>query len=143
MLNFLKRLWVPLVVVATVSLGGLGVARLHGVFGSDEIFTWTGSGSRPVESINTKDVIYEVFGSSGAVGDVSYLTADTQPAQAAFTGLPWTYRMTTTQPAVIANVVAQGDVDRIGCRITVNGAIKDEQYANGHHAQVFCLVKAA
>jgi hypothetical protein len=51
--------------------------------------------------------------------------------------------MTTTSPAVIANLVAQGDGDAIGCRITVNGDIKDEQHATGHHAQVFCLVKAA
>jgi hypothetical protein len=51
--------------------------------------------------------------------------------------------MITMSPAVIANLVAQGDSDQIGCRITVNGAVKDEQFATGHHAQVFCLVKAA
>ena len=33
--------------------------------------------------------------------------------------LPWTYTITTTIPAVIANVVAQGNSDNIGCRITV------------------------
>jgi hypothetical protein len=44
---------------------------------------------------------------------------------------------------VIANVVAQGNSDNIGCRITVNGDLKDEHYSSEHHAQTFCLVKAA
>jgi hypothetical protein len=74
---------------------------------------------------------------------VSYLNREAQPEQASFAGLPWTLEMSTTSPSVIGNVVAQGDGDQIGCRITVNGAIKDEQFATGHHAQVFCLVKGA
>lgn len=143
MFSMLKRVWVPLVVVVAVSLGGLGVVRLRGVFGSDEIFKWNGSGSEVIESINTKRVTYEVFGSSDTAGGVSYLNKDAQPEKADFIGLPWSYTMTTTNPAVIANVVAQGDDDRIGCRITVNGDVKDEQFSNGHHAQTFCLVKAA
>ena len=65
------------------------------------------------------------------------------PEQANFTSLPWTYTLTTTIPAIIANVVAQGNSDTIGCRITVNGDVRDEQTSNGHHAQTFCLVKAA
>lgn len=143
MLNVLKRVWVPLVVITAVVMGGLGVERLRGQFGSDEIFRWTGSGSKPIDSINTKHVTYEVFGSGAAVGAVSFLTADTEPVQANFAGLPWIYQMTTTQPAVVANVVAQGDGDQIGCRITINGTVKDEQFSNEHRAQVFCLVKAA
>jgi hypothetical protein len=138
-----KRAWVPLVVVVAVILGGLAVVNLRGVFGSDEIFKWSGSGSAVIESINTKRVTYEVFGTSGATGGVSYLNNEAQPEQADFTSLPWSYTMTTTNPAVIANVVAQGDGDSIGCRIVVNGDIKDEQVSNRHHAQVFCLVKAA
>ena len=143
MLTLLKRSWVPIAVVGVGVLGGLGVDRLRGEFGSDEVFTWTGSGSQVIESINTKQVPYEVFGSGAAAGAVSFLTADTRPAKADFSGLPWTYTMTTTAPAVIANIVAQGDSDSIGCRITVNGTVTDEQVAEGHHAQVFCLVKAA
>ena len=44
---------------------------------------------------------------------------------------------------VTVNVVAQGDTDEIGCRITVNGVVKDERSATGVNAQTFCLVKAA
>lgn len=143
MLRFLKRAWVPLVVVAAIGLGGLAVDRLRGVFGSDEVFRWTGSGSEVIESINTKHVTYEVFGPSATAGSVSYLDKSAQPQQADFTSLPWTYTITTTTPAVVASLVAQGNSNSIGCRITVNGEVKDEQSTGGHHAQTFCLVKAA
>ncbi|MEZ0367125.1 MmpS family transport accessory protein [Mycobacterium sp. pUA109] len=143
MLTVLKRVWVPLIVVAAVALGGVAVVRLRAVFGSDEIFAWNGSGSAAIASINTKEVRYEVFGPSGTGGGVSYLNAVTQPEDADFAELPWAHTITTTAPVVVANLVAQGDGDGIGCRITVNGDVKDEQFTNGHHAQVFCLVKAA
>ena len=65
------------------------------------------------------------------------------PEEADFTSLPWTSTLTTTMPTVIANIVAQGDSDTIGCRIFVNGELRDEQSSSGHHAQTFCLVKAA
>ena len=60
-----------------------------------------------------------------------------------FSSLPWRYTISTTMSSVIANVVAQGDSDDLGCRITVNGELKDEHHASEHHAQVSCLVKAA
>lgn len=142
-LTTLKRAWVPVVVAAAVTGGGLAVANLRHAFGSDEIFSWTGAGSQVIESINVKQVTYQVFGPGHATGGVSYLNHDTQPEQANFAGLPWTHTITTTNPAVIANLVAQGDSDSIGCRIIVNGDVKDEQFIRGHHAQAFCLVKAA
>lgn len=143
MLTFLKRVWVPLVVALAAVAGTLAVVNLRGVFGSGEIFRWDGSGSSVIESINEKRVVYEVFGPGDASGGISYLNEGTQPVQTSFTTLPWSYTMTTTSPAVIGNLVAQGDGDEIGCRITVNGDVKDEHFATGHHAQVFCLVKAA
>ncbi len=143
MLAFLNRAWVPLVVVAAVLLGGVAVNRLRGVFGSDEIFTATGSSAEPLEPSHLKRVTYEVLGPGGTTGSVSYLDKDAQPEQASFTSLPWTFTITTTVPAVIANMVAQGNSDSIGCRITVNGEVKEERSSVGHHAQTSCLVKAA
>jgi len=143
MLTFLKRAWVPLVVVAAVALGGGAVDRLRGVFGSDAIFTATGSSAEPLVPFNPKRVAYEVYGPSGTTGSVSYLDKNAQPEQANFTTLPWTFTIMTTVPAVIASVVAQGDSDDIGCRITVNDEVKDQRSSAGHHAQTSCLVKAA
>ncbi|CQD08155.1 putative membrane protein MmpS [Mycobacterium europaeum] len=143
MSTFLRRAWVPLVVVVAVALGGVAVDRLRGVFGSEEIFTATGSSAAPLEPSHIKQVIYEIYGPSDTTGSVSYLDKNAQPAKADFTSLPWTFTITTTVPAVIANVVAQGDSNRLGCRITVNGVVKDEQSSTGRHAQTSCLVKAA
>jgi hypothetical protein len=143
MFTFLKRAWVPFVVVVAVAVGAIAVERLRGVFGSDELFSSTGSSAETIVPFNPKRVTYEVFGPSDTVGSVSYLNKNAEPEQANFTALPWTYTITTNVPAVIANVVAQGNSDSIGCRITVNGNVKDEQSANGHHAQTFCLVKSA
>jgi len=143
MFTMAKRLWVPLVVTAAAAAGAVAVVNLRGAFGSDEIFHWDGSGSQSIASVNEKRVVYQVFGPDDSTGGVSYLDEETQPAQATFTRLPWSYTITTTSPAVIGNLVAQGDSDRIGCRITVNGEVKDEHIAIGHHAQAFCLVKAA
>jgi len=142
MLTFVKRTWVALVVVLAIALGGTAVMRLRGVFGSDEIFSAIGSRAEPLEASHVKRVTYDVYGPSGTTGSVSYLDKNAQPKQADFTTLPWTLTVTTTVPAVVASVVAQGDGDDIGCRITVNGEVKDERSSAGHHAQTSCLVKA-
>jgi hypothetical protein len=142
-LTFLKRAWVPLIVVVAVALGGVAVGRLRGVFGSDAIFTATGSSAEPLQPSHVKQVTYEVYGPGDTTGSISYLDKNAQPEQAGFTRLPWTFTITTTVPAVIANLVAQGNSDSIGCRITVDGVVKDEQSSSGHHAQTSCLVKAA
>ena len=43
---------------------------------------------------------------------------------------------------VFPNIVAQGDGTTIGCRITVDDEVKDENFSTGVHAQTFCLVKS-
>lgn len=143
MLTLVKRGWVPLVVVVAVALGGVAVDRLRDAFGSEAIFSATGSSAEPLAAFHVKRVTYEVSGPSDTTGHVSFLDKNAQPQQASFASLPWTYTMTTTVPAVIANVVAQGTSDTIRCRITVNDEVKDEQSSDGHHAQTSCLVKAA
>ncbi|WP_156687866.1 MmpS family transport accessory protein [Mycobacterium sp. Marseille-P9652] len=143
MLTLVKRAWVPLVVVVAVTVGGVAVDRLRGVFGSDAIFTATGSSARPLEPSHVKQVTYEVYGPGETSGSVSYLDKNAQPQQADFTNLPWSYTIETTVPAVMANLVAQGNSDTIGCRITVNGEVKAEHSSAGRDAQTFCLVKAA
>ncbi|OBH63118.1 hypothetical protein A5685_01695 [Mycobacterium colombiense] len=143
MLTFVKRAWVPLVVVVAVALGGEAVMRLRGVFGSDEIFSTTGASAAPLEASHVKRVIYEIYGRADTAGSVSFLDKNAQSQQASFTGLPWTFTVETTAPAVLASVVAQGNSDNLGCRITVNGHVENESVSTGHHAQTSCLAKAA
>ncbi|TGD90745.1 hypothetical protein BayCH28_02605 [Mycolicibacterium sp. CH28] len=143
MVKALRRAWIPLVIVIVVALASFAVFRLHGVFGKTEL-TRPGSGlANDTKPFNPKQVTYEIFGPAGAVATINYLDLDAQPQIVRDTTLPWSLTLTTTAPAASANIVAQGDTDTIGCRIFVNGELKDEKTATGVNAQTFCLVKSA
>lgn len=143
LLGGLKRAWVPLVLVVTVTLSGVVMTRMHSVFGTHRSIDASGEGVDEIVQFNLKRVVYELFGPEGTSGYLSYLDADAQPHQAEFTSLPWSFEVTTTLPTMFANVVAQGDSQTLGCRITVDGEVRDTQSTDGNDAQVFCLVKAA
>jgi hypothetical protein len=140
-MGVLKRTWIPLVITVVVAVGGFFAYRLHGAFASQGVST-TGQ-VEVIQPINVKRVTYEVTGPADAVGYVSYLDENAQPHGAQFASLPWSYTVTTTLPGVIASVVAQGNSDTIGCRIVVNGQVREQQSASRLNAQTFCLVKAA
>jgi hypothetical protein len=74
---------------------------------------------------------------------VSYLDENAKPIRADFSTLPWSIQVSTTMPSMFANLVAQGDGNAMGCRITVNGQVREERSSTGHEAEAFCLVKAA
>jgi len=138
----LRRVWMPLVIALVLVVAGFAVDRLHGFFGKSEL-TRPGSGlaSDPAP-FNPKKVTYEIFGPPGTVATVNYLDLDAEPQIARDVTLPWTLELSTTAPAAAANIVAQGDSDTIGCRITVDGVVKDEKTSTGVNAQTFCLVKS-
>jgi hypothetical protein len=138
-----KRFWVVLIVVVAVVVAILVVARLRGFFGTDLPPSASGGGPDSIVAFNTKSVTYEIVGPPGAVGSVSYLDVDGKTREASFTTLPWSVTITTTNPGVFANVVAQADSTALGCRILVNGAVTTERHASGPDAQAFCLDKAA
>jgi hypothetical protein len=137
----LKRAWIPLVLVVVLAVSGLVVLRLHKIFASQDLNAAAGAGIQIVQ-FNPKIVVYEVFGPAGTTARIDYFDADanTHDVNAA---LPWSATISTTLPAVSANIMAQGDTDEIGCRITVDGVVRDEQSRNGLNAQTFCLVKSA
>jgi hypothetical protein len=142
MTGILRRIWVPIVMVAVVMVGTLVVTRLHGVFGSHQ-HNSDKSNADAIVAFNPKHVVYEIFGPPGATVSIHYLDADAQPQEVANATMPWTLRIDTTRSAVVANVVAQGDSATIGCRITVNGVVRDELTVSSHHAATSCLVKSA
>ena len=92
---------------------------------------------------NPKILVYEVFGPTGSTAKISYFDADANTHEVDAAPLPWSTTISTTLPAVSANIMAQGDGDHIGCRITVDGTVRDEKGRDGHNAQTFCLVKSA
>jgi hypothetical protein len=138
-----KRAWIPLVVIVLVAIASFAVYRLHSVFGARGATSAVSARADDVRPFNPKHVILEVFGPVGTVADINYLDVDAAPQRVDDMRLPWTYSVTTTAPAISVNVVAQGDGEIIGCRITVNGDIKAERTVAGIHPQTFCLVKSA
>jgi hypothetical protein len=135
------RAWIPLVLVVVLAVSGLIVMRLHKVFGSQNLNANAGAGIEIVQ-FNPKIVVYDVLGPPGTSAKIDYFDADanTHEVDAA---LPWTTTISTTLPAVSANIMAQSDGDQIGCRITVDGTVRQEKSTDGVNAQTFCLVKSA
>ena len=138
----LRKAWMPLVIAVVVAIGAFAVDRLHGVFGKTEL-TREGSGlANDPKPFDPKVVVYEICGPPGTVATINYLDLDADPQIARDVALPWTLTLTTDAPAAAGNIVAQGDSDTIGCRITVDGVVKDERVRTGVSAQTFCIVKS-
>ncbi len=140
--SLVKRGWMVLVAVLVVGLAGFGIYRLHGIFGSHNNVAANSGLSNEIVPFNPKQVVLEVFGAPGATATINYLDVNAQPQQVKNAPLPWSFTITTTEPAVIGNVVAQGDGDTLGCRITVNGEVKDQRTVNKVDAYTFCLDKS-
>ena len=133
--------WLVWVTVAIVGLAGFAVYRLQGAFGSENQATPGGMADQIVP-FNPKRVQIEVFGDPGATATITYTDVEARPQRADGVALPWTYDGTTTIPAVLANVQAQGDGYSRSCRITIDGVVKVENSSQGAGAFVYCLDKS-
>jgi hypothetical protein len=136
------RWWMVLVAVVVLGVTGFAIYRLHGIFGSHNNTSANSGLANQIVPFNPKVVVLEVFGAPGAVATINYLDVNAQPQQVKNAPLPWSFTITSTEPAVLANVVAQGNGDTLGCRITINGVVKDERTVNKVDAYTFCLDKS-
>ena len=130
-----------LVAAVVVGLAGFAVYRLQGAFGSENQAT-PGAMADQIVPFNPKRVQIEVFGDPGATATITYTDVEARPQRADGVALPWTYDGTTTIPAVLANVQAQGDGYSLGCRITIDGVVKVENSSEGTSAFVYGLDKS-
>ena len=142
-IKLLSRTWIPLVVLAVIVVGAFVVYRVDGYFGSTKRESYADSNLENPKPFNPKRISYEVFGPAGAVADISYFDVNGDPQRVDGAQLPWSLHLTTTKAAVMGNLVAQGDSDTLGCRITVDGEVKAERISHEVHAYTFCLVKSA
>ncbi|WP_324291067.1 MmpS family transport accessory protein [Mycobacterium sp. Aquia_213] len=142
MSTLLRQGWIVLVAILVVAVAGFGIYRLHGIFGSHDNTRANSGLANEIVPFNPKSVVLEVFGAPGATATINYLDVNAQPQQVKNAPLPWSFTITTTEPAVVANVVAQGNGDTLGCRITVNGEVKDQRTVNKVDAYTFCLDKS-
>ena len=137
-----KRAWIPLLLVVVLAVSALVVSRLHKVFGSQDLNANAGKGIEIVQ-FNPKVVVYEISGPPGATADINYWDENANTHQINAAPLPWSTTISTTLPAVSANIMAQSDSSAISCKITVDGVVREQQTSDGHNAQTFCLVKSA
>ena len=141
--GLLKRYWVLTMVLVALLVALAVVGRLRTFFDSDKPYTEAALPADVLESTNVKRITYEIVGPTNASGRLSYLDVNGKTMEAGFSELPWSVTVSTTDPGVLANVVAQGDDSALGCRILVNDKLVAEDFAEGSDAQAFCLDKAA
>ena len=135
------RAWMVWVTLAIVALAAFAVVRLQGAFGPLDPTTPGGSADQIVP-FNPKRVQLEVFGDPGATATITYMDVNSSPQRVDDVPLPWSYDDSTTTPAVLVNVQAQGDGSTLGCRITIDGIVKVERSESMPSAYVFCLDKS-
>jgi len=141
-IRVLKQAWIPVVLLVVLAVSGLVVSRLHKIFGSADLNANAGAGIEIVQ-FNPKVVTYEVSGPAGATANINYWDENANTHQVNGAPLPWSFTISTTLPAVSANIMAQTDGNQISCKITVDGVVREQQNSAGHNAQTFCLVKSA
>jgi hypothetical protein len=130
-----------LVLVVVLAVAGLVVSRLHGMFASEDLNANAGAGIEIVQ-FNPKVLVYDVYGAPGSTAQISYFDPDAN-VHSITAPLPWSITLSTTLPTVSASLMARADGEQIGCRVTVNGTVREEQSADGVDAQTYCLVKSA
>src|SRR4026207_303739 len=96
-----------------------------------------------VVQINPKNVTYEVFGDLGNGGTVTYADLNSQPIEVTLASLPWSVSGTTMASSASLSLGAQVDGDSVGCRILVDGQVRDEHSVSHDGAAVACTVTAA
>jgi len=139
--RFLARSWTALLAVAVIGLAGFAVYRLQNANGPQGTVATPGGAADQIVPFNPKRVVLEVFGEPGATATITYLDVNATPKRVDAV-LPWTYDDTTTVPAVLTNIQAQGDSSALRCRITIDGVVKVEESSHGADAYVFCLDKS-
>ncbi|AMU29511.1 MmpS family transport accessory protein [Mycobacteroides abscessus] len=141
--RILGTLWMPMVAVIVIVVVGFGVNRIREKSQAISHPPTTRPIPATVVQINPKNVTYEVFGNLGTSGKVSYANLNSEPVDVVLTSLPWSVSETTMSSAASLSLVAQVDGDSLGCRIRVNGEVREEQVVNHSSAAVACTVTAA
>jgi hypothetical protein len=141
--TLVRRRWTAIVAVLVVAIVAFTVYRLHEISRSNNAVSRPGADSLENTGYNPKRVLFEVFGSPGSVATINFLDEHAQPQRIKDAPLPWSQLLTTDDPVLFADVRAQGDGDSIGCRITVNGVVKDERSISNVNGYIACLDKSA
>ncbi len=131
----------PMVAVVVVGVGLLGMWKVHQFSEPEPVITV--NGPQAPDEFNLKRITYEVFGSAGAGGKLVYVDIDGHPHQVDVTTLPWSHTETTTLTVASGSISVHVQGGQVGCRMLVDGVVRDEQSDNHENADVECRVKSA
>ncbi len=137
----LVRGWMPLVTVVALAIGALCMWKVHEMSAPGPVLAVNLPQAPP--EFTPKKLTYELYGSAGSGGIVSYVDIDGHPHQEDLTGLPWSHDETTTLTVVSGSLSAQVRGGQVGCRILVNDVVRDEHSDDRQDANVTCRVKSA
>jgi hypothetical protein len=137
----LKRAWLPLVAVVVVGVGAVGMWKVHEASAPGPVLAV--NGPQAPEEFTPKELTYELDGSLGDGGMLSYIDIDGHPHAVDLASLPWSHTETTTLTVVSGSISAQVHGGDVHCRMLVNGVVRDEQSATRQDADVTCRVKSA
>jgi hypothetical protein len=141
--RILGALWLPVVIVSVIVVAGYGVTKVRQSSQAVSHPPTTSSIPHTVVQINPKNVTYEVFGDLGGGGKVAYANLDSEPVNVPLTSLPWSHSETTMSSAATLSLVSQVEGGSVGCRIIVDGEVRDEHMVSHESAAVACTVTAA
>lgn len=131
----------PLVAVVALALGAVCMWKVHEFSAPGPVITVLGPQAPP--EFSPKRVTYELSGSVGEGGMLVWADVDGHPHRVDLTALPWSHTETTTLTVVSGSISAQVHGGQIGCRIRVNGVVRDEHSDTNQDAHVLCIVKSA
>ncbi|CRZ18625.1 MmpS family transport accessory protein [Mycolicibacterium neworleansense] len=140
-LTILENGWLPLVTVIALGVGGFGVWKVHQMSEPGPVPSVLAA--QAPEQFTPKQLTYELFGTIGNGGIVSYVDIDGHPHKVDLTELPWSHTETSTLTVVSGSMSAQVNGGQVGCRMLVNGVVRDEQSSTHSEADVTCRVKSA
>ena len=137
----MARAWLPLAAVVVLGVGAVGMWKVHEASEPPPVIAV--NGPQAPEEFTPKQLTYELFGSIGDGGMLDYIDIDGHPHKVDLTTLPWSHTETTTLTVVSGSISAQVHGGQVGCRMLVNGVVRDEQSATRQDADVTCRVKSA
>ena len=110
----LARIWMPLVAVVVVSVGLVGMWKVHQFSEPEPVITV--NGPQAPDEFNIKRLTYEVFGSAGRGGKLVYVDIDGHPHQVDVTTLPWSHTETTTLTVASGAISVHVHGGQVGCQ---------------------------
>lgn len=137
----LQKGWLPAVTVIALGIGSLAVWKVHEMSAPGPVPTVLAA--QAPEQFTPKRMTYELFGSPGNGGMLTYVDIEGNPHRVDVSELPWSHTETTTLTVVSGSISAQVQGGEVGCRILVNDVVCDERSSTHANADVTCRVKSA